>query len=46
MMSGSGPMPLPAGYSVVGAKEYPAGSILAGYPARRIGEREKNNPDA
>ncbi len=32
--------------SVVGAKEYPAGSILAGYPARRIGEREKNSSDA
>lgn len=25
--------------SVVGAKEYPSGSILAGYPARKIGDR-------
>lgn len=29
--------------SVVGAKVYPQGSILAGYPARKIGERSPNN---
>ena len=28
-----------AANSVVGRKEYPAGTVLAGYPARKIGER-------
>lgn len=30
--------------SVVGRKEYPEGTILAGYPARKIGERTYENP--
>lgn len=29
--------------SVVGQKEYPEGTILAGYPARKIGERAHEN---
>jgi len=31
--------------SVVGRKEYPEGTILAGYPARKIGERAHENTE-